>query len=736
MAKQKRETSLPKVPAVSLDLRKDTKQSLAIVLLSLLGLLSALALLNISGNLGVVAVKGLRYIFGWGAFLLPLFFILIAFSLYKDLKSDEETKAKGASHSYVGIALLTTVVITFLQLVHNNDGAAQFQDMNLGQGGGLWGGIFGFIILKTIGLWAGFILLAAGALAAVLIAFNIPLNNLFSIFRKSTDDRDDVSTSDAPRASLKINDNLGTPAFKIEQVGKANPVAAAIKTRNMPKFMSKGKPASAERPVERPVPKIPDPNWKFPPVDLLDESNSNVDSGNIEANVAIIQKTLQDFDIEVEMGEVNIGPTVTQYTLRPAEGIRLSAIVALQNDLKLALAAPSIRIEAPIPGRSLVGIEVPNKSVATVRLRELFDTEDFQQHSSALAYVLGRDVAGKAIMEDLSKMPHLLIAGSTGSGKSVAMNVILSSFLMRNTPADVKFIIIDPKRVEMSLYNEIPHLITPVITDHQKAVNALRWTVAEMDRRYQLLSEARKRNIGEYNEVTPEKMHYLVVIVDELADLMTVARNDVEATIVRLAQMARAVGIHLILATQRPSVDIITGLIKANITSRMAFAVASQVDSRTILDQAGAEKLLGRGDMLYITSEMSQPKRIQGALIGEKEVKKITEYLKKQEQPSYNESVTEKVKVSASGIGAGGDMDDGDEPLLEEAKQLVMETGKASASYLQRRLKIGYARAARILDILEEHGVVGPAEGAKPREVYASSETSEEETDENQFNQI
>lgn len=732
MAKQKRETSLPRVPAVSLDLRKDTKQSLAIVLLSLLGLLSALALLNISGNLGVVAVKGLRYMFGWGAFLLPIFFILIAFSLYKDLKSDDETKTKGASHSYVGIALLTTVVITFLQLVHNNDSAAQFQNMSLGQGGGLWGGIFGFVILKTIGLWAGFILLAAGALAAILVAFNIPLHNLFSIFRKSSGDDDDAAPSGSPRTSLKINDSLGAPAFKIEQVGKANPVAAAIKNKAMPKFMSKGKPA--ERPAERPVPKIPDPNWKFPPVDLLDESNSNVDSGNIEANVAIIQKTLQDFDIEVEMGEVNIGPTVTQYTLRPAEGIRLSAIVALQNDLKLALAAPSIRIEAPIPGRSLVGIEVPNKSVATVRLRELFDSEEFQHHSSALSYVLGRDVAGKAIMEDLAKMPHLLIAGSTGSGKSVAMNVILSSFLMRNTPTDVKFIIIDPKRVEMSLYNEIPHLITPVITDHQKAVNALRWSVAEMDRRYQLLSEARKRNIGEYNEVSPEKMHYLVVIVDELADLMTVARNDVEAAIVRLAQMARAVGIHLILATQRPSVDIITGLIKANITSRMAFAVASQVDSRTILDQAGAEKLLGRGDMLYITSEMSQPKRIQGALIGEKEVKKITEFLKKQEHPSYNESVTEKVKVSAAGIGAGGDMDSEDEPLLEEAKQLVIETGKASASYLQRRLKIGYARAARILDILEEQGVVGPAEGAKPREVYASSETSEEETNENQFN--
>ena len=464
--------------------------------------------------------------------------------------------------------------------------------------------------------------------------------------------------------------------------------------------------------------------WQFPPVTLLDESTTNVDSGDIEANVAIIQKTLNDFEIEVEMGEVNIGPTVTQYTLRPAEGVRLSAIVALQNDLKLALAASSIRIEAPIPGRSLVGIEVPNKTSASVRLRELFELEDFQRHPSGLGFVIGRDVAGKPIVEDLSKMPHLLIAGATGSGKSVSINVLLTSLLMRNTPDDVKFIIIDPKRVEMSLYNGLPHLMTPIIIDHQKAVNALRWSVAEMDRRYHLLSEARKRNITEYNEVSPAPLSYLVVIVDELADLMTVARNDVETTIVRLAQMARAVGIHLVLATQRPSVDIITGLIKANITSRIAFAVASQIDSRTILDQAGAEKLLGRGDLLYITAEMAQPRRLQGALISEKEVKRVTDFLRKEGEPHYDSAVTEKVHVKSSDLSS--DFEGSDDPLVEEAKNMIIEVGKASASFLQRRLRIGYARAARILDILEEQGVVGPSEGAKPREVYGRASADEQ----------
>jgi S-DNA-T family DNA segregation ATPase FtsK/SpoIIIE len=459
-------------------------------------------------------------------------------------------------------------------------------------------------------------------------------------------------------------------------------------------------------------------------LDLLDDEKTRVDSGNIEANVSIIQKTLSDFGIEVEMGEVNVGPTVTQYTLRPAVGVKLSQIGSLQNDLGLALAASSIRMELPIPGKGLVGLEVPNKSNATVRIREIIASTAFGENPSKLGFTLGRDVAGHPIVADLAKMPHLLIAGATGSGKSVGVNSMLVSFLYRATPSEVKMILVDPKRVELSMYNGIPHLLTPVITDHQQAVNALRWTVLEMDRRYKMLQEVGKRNISEFNQSSLIKMPYLVVVVDELADLMSVAQNEVEAAIVRLAQMARAVGIHLVLATQRPSVDVITGLIKANITARMAFAVASQVDSRTILDMSGAEKLLGMGDMLYITSDLPKPKRVQGTYVGEKEIKKVTEFIKEQAgMVIYDEQILEKPTRAS---GAPGYADDGDEDeLLAEATNIVQQAGKASASLLQRRLRVGYARAARLLDIMEDKGIVGPGDGAKPREVYGSTGSGE-----------
>ncbi|MBI3232296.1 MAG: DNA translocase FtsK, partial [Candidatus Doudnabacteria bacterium] len=424
------------------------------------------------------------------------------------------------------------------------------------------------------------------------------------------------------------------------------------------------------------------------------------------------------------LAEICLG--VTQYTLRPAAGIRLSQIGALQDNLALALAAHSIRMELPIPGKALVGIEVPNKSTAIVRIRDCLQTPQFVDYKSKLALALGRDVAGNPQVADLAKMPHLLIAGATGTGKSVAINSLFISLLYRNTPQDVKFIVIDPKRVELNLYNGIPHLLTPVIIDHEKAVNALKWSVAEMDRRYRLLSEIGKRNIVEYNEMSGLAMPYIVILVDELADLMAVAQADVEAAIVRLAQMARAVGIHLVVATQRPSVDIITGLIKANITSRVAFAVASQVDSRTILDTSGAEKLLGNGDMLYINAEFNKPRRIQGAFIGEKEVRKVVDFFKVQAgAPIYNEEILEKPKKNIGIPGFEGSDGEDDDPLLEEAAEEVRRAGKASASLLQRRLRVGYARAARLLDILEAKGIIGPGEGAKPREVYGAISVEE-----------
>ncbi|NQU77249.1 DNA translocase FtsK [Candidatus Falkowbacteria bacterium] len=463
------------------------------------------------------------------------------------------------------------------------------------------------------------------------------------------------------------------------------------------------------------------------PIDLLGKRTDKALSGDIEKNKLVIKKTLDDFGIPVEMADVKVGPTVTQYTLKPSEGVKLSRIITLQNDLALALAAHPIRIEAPIPGKSLVGIEIPNQTTATVVLRELLETKEFKKRENNLTIAVGKDVAGQPWLADLGKLPHLLIAGATGSGKSVCLNSIIVSLLYQNSSEELKFILVAPKRVELTTYNGIPHLLTPVLTDVPKVISALKWTVGEMERRFYVLSEAGKRDIKSYNETVQVKMPYIVFAIDELADLMTAASAEVEGLIIRLAQMSRAVGIHLILATQRPSVDIITGLIKANIPARIAFSVASLIDSRTILDMSGAEKLLGRGDMLYISAELSKPKRLQGAYLSDREIEEVIRYLRERSEPDYNQEIVEtNVKTGNFGRTSGVDLGS-DEELYEEAKEVVMQAGKASASLLQRRLRIGYARAARLLDLLEEDGMVGPADGAKPREVMIKNEEGEEE---------
>jgi S-DNA-T family DNA segregation ATPase FtsK/SpoIIIE len=470
--------------------------------------------------------------------------------------------------------------------------------------------------------------------------------------------------------------------------------------------------------------------YKIPPIDLLDTTQEKAAAGDIEQNAFIIKKTLQNFGIEVEMSEVNVGPTVTQYTLKPAEGVKLSKITSLSNDLALALASHPIRIEAPIPGRALVGIEVPNKVRAKVKVGNLISHRDFRKFPP-LTFALGKDVMGNPVYPDLGKMPHLLVAGSTGSGKTICLNSLIVSLIYRNSPKILRLILIDPKRVEFPVYNPLPHLLTPVIFEPQKAVNALNWLVGEMERRFETLREAGSRGIGDYNRKLKEKpklqqegfeiMPYIVLIIDELADLMAAKGREIEAGIVRLSQLARAVGIHLVVATQRPSVEVITGLIKANITSRIAFQVASQVDSRTILDMAGAERLLGRGDMLFLSSEYSRPKRIQGGFISSSEIKKVVNFIQKENLPEEIEEVKESLARQLEEIDSGKvplASFDQDDPLYEEARKVVVQYQKASASLLQRRLKIGYARAARLLDMLEERGVVGPADGAKPRKVY------------------
>ena len=459
--------------------------------------------------------------------------------------------------------------------------------------------------------------------------------------------------------------------------------------------------------------------WKYPPLDILsDKVGGKVDRGDIKGNAAIIEKTLESFGVTAKVVEVNLGPAVTQYALEVALGTKLSKITALERDLALALAAPTgtIRIEAPIPGRSLVGIELPNKSPEFVPLKKMIESDEMDKSDSKLTVALGLDVSGKPIVANLAAMPHILIAGQTGSGKSVCINTFLSTLLFRAAPSEVKLILVDPKRVELTGYNGIPHLLTPVITEPEKVVSSLRWILSEMDRRYKLFAQAGAKNIGGFNEMSGfQALPHIVLVIDELADIMFYSLVEVEDAVTRIAQMSRATGIHMVLSTQRPSVDVITGLIKANIPCRIAFAVGSQVDSRVILDSQGAEKLLGRGDMLYLPPDQAKPIRIQGAFVTEKETSSLISFLKRQGvSPQYTQEVTSMPKPGTTTVaGIDEELDD----LFKEAVGVVCQYDRASASLLQRRLSIGYARAARIIDQLEATGVVGPADGSKPREV-------------------
>jgi S-DNA-T family DNA segregation ATPase FtsK/SpoIIIE len=477
-------------------------------------------------------------------------------------------------------------------------------------------------------------------------------------------------------------------------------------------------------------------NYVPPPLDLLKASNEKPTTGDLRANANIIKRTLESFGIAVEMGEINIGPKVTRYTLKPAEGVKLSRILALSPDLALALAAHPIRIEAPIPGKSFVGIEVPNKAAAIVRLGSLMAYPEFGS-SGALGFTLGRDVTGEPLFADIEKMPHLLVAGATGSGKSVMIHSIILSLLYKNSPQSLRMVLIDPKRVELSIYENLPHLVSPVITESKKAAGVFKWAIAEMERRYQLLQAGGNRDVKSYNASTgkDDPLPYVVIVADELADIMTTYGREVEGSIVRLAQMARATGIHLILATQRPSVEVITGLIKANITTRIALQVASQIDSRTILDTAGAEKLLGGGDLLFTSASLSKPKRIQGAYVSEEEINAVADFIRENNPLEVEGGIgTAPTAQSNEGEeGAPGLFDsfaageEADDELYGEALETVRAAGKASASLLQRRLKVGYARAARLLDLMEEHGAIGPGDGAKPREVFGTDGGPREE---------
>ena len=669
---------------------------------------------------------------GYGMYVVPVLFVYVAVEIFRAENNRLPFVMKLAT------ALLIVWFAGLFGLMKNDAGATTGgfvgDTINSGMLALVNSGVAAFVYVLLIIITALFVL----RLSPITV-----IKKLWELSRREVGEQDEnvkvmkkAAAADAPRqqtiGELKLN--AGVPTLDQEDLSEK-------KQSHLSSLRGSVKQDKAAEDQAALV-AVSDPNWQAPSLELLEKKQSPADAGDVQQNAQTIRDTLAEFNIDVEMEGANIGPKVTQYTLKPPSGVKLTRITALETNIALNLAAQSLRIEAPIPGQRAVGIEVPNRKAADVRLHGVLTSKQWKTDHEPLAFAIGKDISGEAVVGELNKMPHLLIAGQTGSGKSVMINTLLTSLLYRNAPSEMKLILVDPKQVEMAPYEDIPHLLTPVITEPEKTISALKWAVNEMERRYKLLAEEKIRDIKSYNQkiqsggkkvsVTDEDgneqqvddgaMPYIVIVIDELADLMMVAARDVEALIVRLAQKARAVGIHLVLATQRPSVDVITGLIKANIPARIAFTVASQIDSRTILDQVGAEKLLGQGDMLMLTPSMSKPKRIQGAWVMDEEVMKITDHLRMQSAPQYNdEIVSQPVQLNGKG-GVVMDFDNGGgDDMFKDAVRVVVESGKASTSLLQRRLRVGYARAARIIEEMEEQGIVGPADGARPREVLITS---------------
>ncbi|HBA36789.1 TPA: cell division protein FtsK [Candidatus Falkowbacteria bacterium] len=732
MSRKKKNTNpFDYVTLPEFNLNDRAKRSIFIVIISVLGVISLLGLFNLSGHFGQFLSRELAFVFGFGKWLAPLLFLYWALILIR------KTRKSLNFTDYLGLFLL---FVSYQTLFHFFIKPINWEAMvRLGQGGGYVGWQLSRLFFYLFGFWGGVLVLVALLLISLVLVFNASLDKIvgresllakiarpFVLFFKSLFSSEDNFGEERDFGAEAREEILGAwekrevPA-KMEKLDTEDEADEADEVLPVKKSPPSGLPKKQEKIV------WPQRSIKIDlPLELLNNKFSKAIGGDTEINAHKIQKTLEKFGIVVEMGETKVGPTVTQYTFRPAEGVKLSRVTTLSNDLSLALAAHPIRIEAPIPGKSLVGVEVPNRAKAIVGLREILEDGAFKARKNNLLVALGKDVAGTAWLYDLTKMPHLLVAGATNSGKSVCLNAIIISLLYQNNPDDLRFIMVDPKRVELPTYNGIPHLLTPVITDVNKTINALKWCLNEMERRYDVLNKAGKRNIQSYNAASAEKLPYIVFIIDELADFMMTSGKEMEAAIIRLAQMSRAIGIHLILATQRPSVDVITGLIKANVPTRIAFSVASLVDSKTILDSSGAEKLLGQGDMLFTAAELSKPKRIQGAYLSDNEINDVVNYIKDKSGPAeYLEGITDRQKVSGNaGVGLDGTHGDEDE-LFEEAQALIVRAGKASTSMLQRRLSIGYGRAAKILDMLEEAGVIGPSNGAKPREVMISAEQYE-----------
>ncbi len=749
MARRKKRKILGFIPRLDID--PAAKRGIFIVTVCALGFIALLGLFGKSGLLGEYLLDFMTWAFGWGRWLLPFIFIAWAYMLY----DDERFELRGST--YFGFILFFSALHLFFSLMINRD----IWDLAMldGRGGGQLGYFLAGLFITVMGFFASLISALGLMLISMVIIFDTSLreiigrdsflgkifypfhfvmDKIFARFEKK-DEEEQGEGEEPEEGGEEEEEQQEEENEEDEEESEESEEEAEDEGDEEEKDKNEDEESEEENeeeeeeetplPVRRPPP-VEKLWWQEKtelevniPLRLLNATKGKPTSGDIENNKELIRKTLEDFGIQVEMKGVSIGPTVTQYSFRPADGVKVAKITNLSNDLALSLAAESVRIEAPIPGKSLVGIEVPNESKAMVGLRELFSSEAFKERKHDMFMALGKDVAGKPRLADLTSMPHLLVAGTTGAGKSVCLNTLIISLMYQNNPDDLRMIMVDPKQVELTAYDKTPYLLTPVITDVKKTVNSLKWCINEMEKRYEVLRESGNKNIQTYNQSHEVHMPYIVLIIDELADLMVSAGKEIETSVIRLAQKSRAVGIHLILATQRPSVNVITGLIKANMPSRIAFKVASSTDSRTILDGVGAEKLIGRGDMLFLNPEMPKPVRLQGAFLSEEEINRLAAFVKsKSKKLRYLDEVTDGKKVvSAGGGGQGIAIENADELLLE-ARDIVVSTGKASTTFLQRRMRIGYSRAASILDQLEELGIIGPGKGAKPRDILVSKQ--------------
>jgi S-DNA-T family DNA segregation ATPase FtsK/SpoIIIE len=756
--------------------KKRDNANISIITMVIFSVLLGVLIYNQSGIMGQQISSILSGVMGFIKYIVPIGTFLIA--IYKLCNKKEDAYIKLFQY-----ALLLVCVAIFMHIVYLPKDVEQFSNGFLDtvtrayeQGktddkvGGVIGAIGAIPLTKLLGKVGASILVLGVELILIILIFNInPIEEIRVRLaereeRKLAEEKERIKEERKKPTVMKVEENEDKKETRREKRlrEKEEQRRAALElddqiTINLNDDGKSSKKKASEGYIEENLFKkeqeqkqekvkevlqlehaltVEDEHYEFPPVQLLSEGEKKSVKGGKKAvtdTAAKLQKTLYSFGVSAKVENVSVGPAITRYELKPAEGVRVSKIANLADDIALNLAAETIRIEAPIPGKQAVGIEIPNKENEIVHLRDIIDCSKFIEHKSKLAFALGKDVAGEEVVTDIAKMPHVLIAGATGSGKSVCINTLIASIIYKAKPSEVKLVMVDPKVVELSVYNGIPHLLIPVVTDPKKAAGALAWAVQEMENRYSLFASKNVRDIKGYNEEldkegSTEKLPQIVIIIDELADLMMVSSKEVEDSICRLAQKARAAGMHLVIATQRPSVDVITGIIKANIPSRISFAVSSQVDSRTILDMAGAEKLLGKGDMLFYPAGAAKPTRVQGAFISDKEVEKVVDFVKANGEATYNDDILEQIEKANSTDKEIEEQenDDDTDPLLMEAIEVVVETGQASTSFIQRRFKVGYARAGRIIDQMEERGIISGFQGSKPREVLMSKERWQE----------